>query len=534
MLKTLVKKQMAEIFKSYFVNQKTGKARSKGASIGLFILFFFIMAFLCVVFFGMGMMLSDILKIPGFEWMFFALMGIISIVFGLFGSVFNTYASLYIAKDNDLLLSMPIPVKHLLASRLISVVGLSFIYSASVLIPTTVIYLIFGNFSLSALIMQILLMIFIPLFISVLSCILGFVVAVISSKLKNKSFITVIISIVFIGAYYFFYFKMSGIIKSIITNSEAVGKGIKVWGNLFYQIGMASTGKIVPMLIFSAITAVMCILCFTVLSKTFISLSTFNKGEKKAEYKPVTEKQSSLETALIKKELGRFTSSATYMLNCGLGVIVMPIVSVAAIIKRSDILMFINQFKDDMPVIYKLIPIFIMAAICLASSMSSISAPSISLEGKNIWIYKSLPIEPAKILSAKIKLHVYLTAIPMVISSVILGFSVGLDSSSIILTTVFVYIYVYFSATYGLVLGLLKPNLNWVTETTPIKQSMPIFLNMIIGFAIPAIIAALGYFTRKLIEPYVYISVLIVLFALATRILAKWVATKGAEMFQNL
>ena len=341
MLKTLVKKQIAEIFKSYFVNQKTGKARKKSASIGLFILFFFLMAFLCVMFFGMGMMLSDILKIPGFEWLFFAIMGIIAILFGLLGSVFNTYASLYIAKDNDLLLSMPIPVKYLLISRLVSVVGLSFIYSASVLIPTTVIYLIFGKFSLSALVMQILLIILIPLFISVLSCILGFFVALISAKLKNKSFITVIISVVFIGVYYFFCFRMSDIIKSILTNSEAVGKGIKVWGNLLYQIGMASTGKIESMLIFSVITIISCILCFALLSKTFIGLSTFNKGEKKSEYKNVAEKQSSMETALIKKEFGRFASSATYMLNCGLGAIILPIFSVVAIIKRNDILTII-------------------------------------------------------------------------------------------------------------------------------------------------------------------------------------------------
>ena len=35
----------------------------------------------------------------------------LAIVLGAFGSVFNTYSSLYLAKDNDLLLSMPIPVR---------------------------------------------------------------------------------------------------------------------------------------------------------------------------------------------------------------------------------------------------------------------------------------------------------------------------------------------------------------------------------------------------------------------------------------
>lgn len=534
MIKALLKKQFAEIFKSYFVNQKTGKARSKGATIGLFVLFAFLMLFLGFVFFGMGMMLSEFLKMPGFEWLYFALMGIVAIFFGLFGSVFNTYASLYIAKDNDLLLSMPIPVKYLLISRLTSVVGLSLLYTSSVLIPATVVYLIIGSFSVLALIFQIILVFAVSLFVSVLSCLLGFVVAVISSKLKNKSFITVIISVVFIGVYYFFCFRMSDIIKSIFLNSDSVVKGIKVWGNLFYLIGMASMGKVVPMIVFTAITIIAFILCFIVLSRTFIGISTFNKGEKKTVYKATTEKQSTLESALIKKEFKRFTSSATYMLNCGLGVIIMPVIAVIAIIKRSTILEILGQIKTETPGFYKIIPIVIIVAVSLMTSMSSISVPSISLEGKNLWIYKSLPIEPSKILNAKIKLHIYITAVPVILTSIIFGFSAGLDFSTIILMSVFLYIYVYFGGTLGLILGLVKPNLNWVTETTPIKQSMPIFLNMIIGFAVPAVIMLVGYFTIELIGLEVFISAIIVVFALATRLLGNWVKTKGVEIFENL
>ena len=39
---------------------------------------------------------------------------------GAFGSVFNTYSSLYLAKDNDLLLSLPIPLRVIMASRLVT------------------------------------------------------------------------------------------------------------------------------------------------------------------------------------------------------------------------------------------------------------------------------------------------------------------------------------------------------------------------------------------------------------------------------
>ena len=39
MLKVLLKKQMAEVFRGYFYNRKTNKARSKANQIILFILF---------------------------------------------------------------------------------------------------------------------------------------------------------------------------------------------------------------------------------------------------------------------------------------------------------------------------------------------------------------------------------------------------------------------------------------------------------------------------------------------------------------
>ena len=38
-----------------------------------------------------------------------AVMSLIALMLGVFGSVFNTSAALYLPKDNDLLLSMPIP-----------------------------------------------------------------------------------------------------------------------------------------------------------------------------------------------------------------------------------------------------------------------------------------------------------------------------------------------------------------------------------------------------------------------------------------
>ena len=49
-----------------------------------------------------------------FAWLYRALMGIVSVTLGVFGSVFNTFSTLYQAKDNDLLFAMPITERSVL------------------------------------------------------------------------------------------------------------------------------------------------------------------------------------------------------------------------------------------------------------------------------------------------------------------------------------------------------------------------------------------------------------------------------------
>ena len=140
MLKALVKKQFMELFQFFFLNRKTGRARSRGAIIGIIAGFAILMLFLCAVFavlaFGMG---ADLLG-QGQDWLYFSLFSLIAMFMGVFGSVFNTYSSLYAAKDNDLLLAMPIPPRKLLASRLIGVYALGLMYEAEVMLPTIIIY----------------------------------------------------------------------------------------------------------------------------------------------------------------------------------------------------------------------------------------------------------------------------------------------------------------------------------------------------------------------------------------------------------
>ena len=136
MLKLLVKKQLTEIFRSYFYDQKKNKKRSTGATIAFFILFALLMV---VLLGGMFTLLSLALCVSlvsaGMGWFYFTIMTLLALLLGVFGSVFNTYSSLYLSKDNDLLLSLPIPTDCIIVSRLLSVYLMGLMYSGVVMLP---------------------------------------------------------------------------------------------------------------------------------------------------------------------------------------------------------------------------------------------------------------------------------------------------------------------------------------------------------------------------------------------------------------
>ena len=139
-VKLLLRKQLKEIFRSYFYNPKTNKKRS-GFSTALWFVFFalIMVGMLGGIFTYLALTLAKPLGAVGMGWLYYVLMTLIAILLGVFGSVFNTYSGLYLAKDNDLLLSLPIEPTAIMTSRLLGVYLMGLMYSAVVLLPTVIV-----------------------------------------------------------------------------------------------------------------------------------------------------------------------------------------------------------------------------------------------------------------------------------------------------------------------------------------------------------------------------------------------------------
>ena len=104
-----------------------------------------------------------------------------------------------------------------------------------------------------------------------------------------------------------------------------------------YAFGRASEGAWLPLLGTAAVVAILCALTWLLLSRSFLRVATATGRVGKKVYTERTAQVHSVPRALLGKELSRFTTSPNYMLNCGLGVLLLPILAVLTLIKGGEI-----------------------------------------------------------------------------------------------------------------------------------------------------------------------------------------------------
>lgn len=531
MLKTLVKKQLMEIFRSYFYNAKTNKKRSTAGIIAYILLFAALMIGLIGgMFTGLSVSLCAPLTQAGMGWLYFALMSLLAIFLGAFGSVFNTYSGLYFAKDNDLLLSLPIPVRTLMASRLLTVYLMGLMYSAVVILPAVIVYWVTVSTAPMALLGGVLLTALISIFVLTLSCALGWVVAKVSRKLKHKSFITVIVSLAGLAIYYFFVFKAQTAIEQLVANAAVYGEKIKGAAHPLYVFGLTGTGDVTAMLLSAAVILALFALTWTLLSRSFLQITTASGASGKAVYREKAVKRRSIDGALFGKELARFTASPNYMLNSGLGILLLPISGILLLWKGGTVVSLLNEAFTSQS---SCADVLLCTGVCAIASMNDMATPSVSLEGKSLWLAQSLPVKPWQVLRAKLKVQLALTALPALVPLACMAFILPVTAA---LPLVFAeaLAYIAFSACLGLTLGVARANLTWTSELMPIKQSLAVTIALFGGWLYAIVFAGLYLWQGWKLGAAAYLAIAAAVTLAVTALLLRWLKTKGAQRFAML
>lgn len=504
MLKTLLKKQMAEIFRNYFYDPKKNKMRSKSATIAYIALYVLLMVGLLGGMFAlMAVGLCGPLAEAGMDWLYYLLIGLIAVLLGTFGSVFSTYSSLYLSKDNDLLLSMPIPVRCVMASRLLGVYLLGLMYSGVAIVPGVIVYWITAPVTAGTVVGGVLMVLLVSVIVMVLSCLLGWVVARISLKLKNKSFITVILSLLFLAAYYFVYYKAQALITLLVENAAVYGMKIRGSAYLLYLFGCVGAGDWLAMLIVTVTQALLLALTMWGIARSFLKIATATGSVKKVRFEHKAVRAQSTQRALLGKELRRFTASPNYMLNCGFGILMLTAAGIALLIKGRALAQLLDGVFGAGA---DIVPVLLSAALCLLASMNDMAAPSVSLEGRQLWLAQSLPVTPWQVLRAKLDTQLLLTGVPMLFCALCAVITLPGGAAEMALAVVVALLYALLSALAALALGIRLPNLTWTNETTPIKQSGCVMLALFANWFYAIALGGLYFLCGRYLSAAAYLA----------------------------
>lgn len=532
MVKTLLKKQFAEIFRNYFYDPKKNKARSRASTVGYILFFVLIMV---GVLGGMFTMMCSSLCAPlvasGAGWLYFAITGVIAILLGIFGSVFSTYTGLYLARDNDLLLSLPVPTNAIMLARLLGVYLMGLMYAAVVIVPAVVVYLVTVPFSAAALVGCLVLILLISVFVLTLSCLLGWVVAKLSLRLKNKSIVTVLISLCFIGLYYFVYFKAMNLIQELIANIAVYGPAIREKAYGLYLFGSVGEGNLLGIAASTAAVALLFGLMWRLLGRTFLSLATATGSAEKIKYVARREKQRSAASALLSKEFGRLSSSANYMLNCALGTLLLPILGVVLLVKGPSLVEVLNDVFGGQS---GAVTVLVCTALCMACSMNDTAASSVSLEGKNIWLPQSLPVEPWQILRAKLRVQLLLTMPLLLFASLCAVWALRPPLPELLALLVLPQALALFTALLALTLDLKRANLTWTNELAPIKQSFTVAIAIFGTWIYCVALAGIYLILEPPLSAAAYLALFTLVTALAALGLYLWLRRRGGRVFMEL
>ena len=530
MLKALMRKQFSETASFLFMSGKAGKRRSAGGIIGYGLLMLYVLGCFGFLFYISADALCRPLVSMGLDWLFFALMGIMATAMGVIGSVFTTQSKLYEAKDNELLLSMPIPSRLILLTRLLGLYVQTLVFELMVLLPSAAVYIVCCGMRVSQIVIYFLICLLLPLFTLALSCVLGWLTALASSRMRNKSLVSLILCLGFLGVYFYAYSKVNYYLQLILMNSEAVGSTVRRVLYPLYQMGLAAAGSWVSLLIFSAFVLLIFGLICLVLDLSFIKIATGKRGAAKIKYSEKPMKRSSQSAALLKKEALRFWSSPTYMLNCSLGSFMMLIGTVVLIVKLNDLRPMLAQ----LPGLEAALPLLAAAAIALIGSMNVVTAPSISLEGKTLWLTQSLPVSGWQVLKGKLTLHMLITAVPAFICMLVLAVVLEVGVVSTVLLLIFSVLFVLVCAALGLMINLKLPNLNWTNETVAVKQSASVIVAMLANWGVAFLLFIAYYFFGRRLSTELFALLCALFCALAAALFLLWLKKRGQNILAQL
>ena len=239
---------------------------------------------------------------------------------------------------------------------------------------------------------------------------------------------------------------------------------------------------------------------------------------------------SSVAGALFKRELKFYLSSANYMMNTAIGMLLLLAYALGIMFFGGEAVMQVLSLEGGPGLIFGIT----VAVTALILAMSCTTAPSVSLEGKSFWLMKSLPVDFRAIALSKIALNLVVTVPAFVLSSAILLLALRMSAAEYALYAATGLCYCLSVPIIGLLMNLRFPKLNWVSQIHAVKQSASVLLAMLVNMATVIIPIAFAFAVSGVIEDWAVILIADAFVLLVAAAAWRLLMSAGARLYKSL
>ncbi len=461
-------------------------------------------------------------------WLLPAFMFSLCSMLMLFTTVYKVKGTVFGFDDYDFLMALPVKTSVLVLSRLAVLYSFNFTALLFILIPAAAVYAYYAVPGFYFYISFLVALPFVPMIPIGIAGALGTLIHLAASRFKHKRAVNMVLTLLLFSGLIVLSFNTNVFIENVTEISQAVTGVV----NRFYPPAALFTNGVCKnnfsaLFLFIAVSAGFFWLFSFAAAKKFKALNTLLLAEKTdSEFKVKEIKTTPVRLALYKRELQRYFSSVPYVLNTGMGLVLFTLSSAALLIMGKDRVVGYLGEANAVEMFYNFGPI----AVSFFVVLSCTTASSISLEGKNLWIIKSLPLDPRDVFLSKIALNLSLSVPAVIINSALTALLFRFPPKQAFLLFALPLSYAFLTALGGLALNLMYPNFDWSSEVTVIKQSASVTLAVFIGMGAVAVPLVLLFIPLP-ISPFSINCGVLAVVSIADLLLYRYIITKGPKIF---
>ncbi len=452
---------------------------------------------------------------------------------------------LFKSSDSTLLMTLPVKTTSIVWSKIIILYATMLPLNLFIVLPGLIVFGMRYGFTVNLLIGSPLILIAGPVVPIVISTTAASLIIRTSSQSKHKTTFEVIGMLILLGFIIVFQSFLTRFSTEGITESSAIYQFLADRIEQFYRdfppfawaAGSVLSGGWIPLIKFVLFSGVVSAALGWITGRKYVEMLFASQASSPASTKKSSssgsffgskrvEKSHSVSSALMRREWIIIKSSSAFLLQTSMEMLIIPLMLGVMSLTGSlgdvkGVLDFINSVDYMELVVFGILLIFFL--------ISSISATSVSREGKTIAISRIIPLAPGMMGWAKVRFHI----------------SIGYAAYLIYLTAAFVFfklaplhlIYMIpgglvclsLSSVVGLIIDFKRPMLTWDHPQQAMKQNLNVLISMGLNALMIGILAGVGFLLLKIGMNSLIIGLIVVAIAFAGLVLVRSKMVQAAQ-----